>query len=74
MNIKIIFLSDVTPYILKYSPMLAASFMLVSSLEYPSTLKIKAVRFSELSANFYRTARRHNPLDNTVTCPGFRGE
>jgi hypothetical protein len=42
--------------------LLAACFILVSS----STLKIEAVRSSEMSVNFYRTARHYIPEGRTL--------
>jgi hypothetical protein len=38
---------------------LATLFLLVVCLDCSSTLKIEAVRSSEMSVNFYRTTRRH---------------
>jgi hypothetical protein len=37
--------------------LLAACFMLVSCLDYSSTLKIEAIYFSEMSDEFHRTTR-----------------
>jgi hypothetical protein len=36
-----------------------ANFLLAVSSVYSSTLKMEAVRSSEMSVNFYRTTRRH---------------
>jgi hypothetical protein len=38
---------------------------LPASCRYSSILEIASVRFSEMSANFYRTTRRHIPEDST---------
>jgi hypothetical protein len=58
-----------------YSPLSCISIrlMLVTSFAYSPTLKMKAMRSSETSVNFYRTARGHIPdvsIHCNVTKPG----
>jgi hypothetical protein len=42
--------------------------MLISCLVYPSTMKMEAACFSEMSADFQRTTRRYIPADKTLQC------
>jgi hypothetical protein len=46
---------------MKQAVSLAAYFMLVFYLAYPSTLKMAAICSSETSADFHRTTKRYIP-------------
>jgi hypothetical protein len=40
-------------------------------LDYFSSMKMDAVRFSETSINFYQNTRRHNSEDSTLNTDGL---
>jgi hypothetical protein len=46
-----------------------SGFLLVTCLDYSSTLKRKALRSSETSVNFYRITRCYIPEDSTLQSP-----
>jgi hypothetical protein len=49
--------------------MLATSFLSVVCLAYISTVKMEAVRSSEISVNFHQTTRRHIPANIRLHSP-----